>query len=161
MAVFAALFRDYSAATRPENALEGEAACFDHVSKRAVAACQQCGRFVCQLCAVQLGEQVWCPSCVAAGRGEARGANPEQSRVLYDSIALNGLILSFLLLAPFSIITAPAAVIYAIVNWKKPLSLVRKSRWRIVVTIILGLAITAIWLSLAVYVTAHWHTVMG
>ncbi len=73
---------------QPEAALEGEAACFDHPAKRAVAACQQCGRFVCQLCAVDLSGATWCPSCVAAGAGRARAANPESWRTLYDSIAL-------------------------------------------------------------------------
>ncbi len=44
---FPAMFADRAAVT-PEAALTGEAACFDHPGKRAVAACRQCGRFVCQ-----------------------------------------------------------------------------------------------------------------
>ena len=75
-------------ASRAETALEGEGACFDHPAKRAVAACQQCGRFVCQLCAVQFGSGVWCPSCVAASSGKARQANSDTSRTLYDTWAL-------------------------------------------------------------------------
>ncbi len=62
------------AEARPEAALAGEAACFDHPSKRAVAACSQCGRFVCRLCSVEFGGAVWCPACVAAGAGRARAA---------------------------------------------------------------------------------------
>src|ERR1035437_6607789 len=81
---FPALFRDAAGPVRPEAALDGEAACFDHAGKRAVAACHQCGRFMCQLCAVEFGGQSWCPSCVAAGSGQARVANPDSSRVLYD-----------------------------------------------------------------------------
>ena len=75
-------------AARPEVALDGEAACFDHPGKRAVAACHQCGRFVCLLCSVEFGGQVWCPSCVAAGRGQGKPSILEPSRMLYDSIAL-------------------------------------------------------------------------
>src|ERR687886_1007892 len=61
----AALFR--ATADTPESAEEGEATCFDHPSSKAVAACAQCGRFVCQLCAVEIKGSTYCPSCVAAG----------------------------------------------------------------------------------------------
>ncbi len=74
---------------RPEAALDGEAACFDHPSKRAVAACRHCGRFVCQLCSVEFGEEIWCPSCVTSRAGSAERANLETSRTLYDSVALS------------------------------------------------------------------------
>src|SRR5271169_1561219 len=47
-----------SAPAPAEFAAEGEAACFDHPNKRAVAACQQCGRFVCQLCSVEFGPTI-------------------------------------------------------------------------------------------------------
>src|SRR5690348_16534065 len=52
--------------SHPEPALEGEAACFDHPGKRATSACSQCGRYVCGLCSVEFGAEVWCPGCVAA-----------------------------------------------------------------------------------------------
>ena len=67
-----------------EVALEGEAACFDHPAKRAVSACQQCGRYVCRLCAVDFGQGTWCPSCVAAGAGAARAARLDASPQLSD-----------------------------------------------------------------------------
>jgi hypothetical protein len=79
------MFREAVAPARPAAALDGQAACFDHAGKRAVAACNQCGRFVCDLCKVDFGGQVWCPSCVSAGSGAARAAHPDSSRVLYDS----------------------------------------------------------------------------
>jgi hypothetical protein len=128
-----------------EVALEGEAACFDHPEKRAVAACQQCGRFVCQLCAVDFGGGTWCPSCVAAGAGAARSANPEAARTLYDSIALI-IPLASLLLWPFTIVTGPGAAVFSIMKWHAPLSLVRRFRWRFVAAIIVGLGETAGWI---------------
>jgi hypothetical protein len=158
VAVFPAMFRDAAAATRPEAALGGEASCFDHATKRAVAACTQCGRFVCQLCAVEFRGQVWCPACVAAGSGQARVVSPDTSRILYDSIAMTGLILSCIVFWPISVLTGPAALIFAIVNWKKPLSLVRRSRWRFVAAIVLGLLITGGWVVLGVYLMAHWQS---
>src|SRR5690348_8619037 len=106
--VFPATFTQPQIPALPEGAAQGEAACFDHPNKRAVAACRQCGRFVCQLCAVEFGDETWCPSCVAAGAGQARAAHAETSRTLYDSIAFT-LPLASLLLWPFTFATGPAA----------------------------------------------------
>ena len=125
--------------------MEGDAACFDHPLKRAVAACRQCGRFVCPLCAVALGDATWCPSCVAAGAGQARAANLESSRTLYDTVALATPLLS-LLMWPFTVITGPGAIVFSIVKWRAPLSVVRRSRWRFVVAILIGLAEITAWI---------------
>jgi hypothetical protein len=124
---------------RTESAVEGEATCFDHPSKRAVAACSQCGRFVCQLCSVEFANQVWCPSCVAAGLGKARPAKAETSRTLYDSLALM-IPVGGLILYPFMVLTAPASLVMTVLKWKQPLSLVRRNRWRFIVAILLSLA---------------------
>jgi hypothetical protein len=128
-----------------EAALDGEAACFDHPAKRAVAACQQCGRFVCQLCAVELGDATWCPSCVAAGAGQAKAAKLDGSRILYDSVALMAPLVA-LLMWPFTIIAAPGAIVLAIAKWRAPLSLVRRNRWRFVAAILVGLTEVGLWI---------------
>ena len=140
---FPAMFTD-RAVVVPEAALTGEAACYDHPGKRAVAACQQCGRFVCQLCSVELGGVICCPSCVAAGAGQARAANADAQRTLYDSIALTLPLIS-LLFWPVTIATAPASIVISITKWKQPLSLVRPSRWRFVAAIVVSLAMLAGW----------------
>src|SRR5882724_9741820 len=106
-----------AAATRPESAMEGEAACFDHPGKRAVAACSQCGRYVCGLCSVENGAEVWCPSCVTMRAGRAQAANLETSRMLYDSIALT-LPLASLIMWPFTIAAAPASLVIGVAKWK-------------------------------------------
>lgn len=144
---FPAMFAERAAAA-PEAALTGEAACYDHPGKRAVAACQQCGRFVCQLCSVELGGVIWCPSCVAAGAGQARAANADAQRTLYDSIALTLPLIS-LLMWPLTIATAPAAIVISISKWRQPLSLVRRSRWRFVAAIVISLAMLAGWVLIA------------
>jgi hypothetical protein len=140
---FPAMFAERVAAA-PEAALTGEAACYDHPGKRAVAVCQQCGRFVCQLCSVELGGVICCPSCVAAGAGQARAANADAQRTLYDSIVLT-LPLVSLLFWPVTIATAPAAIVISISKWKQPLSLVRRSRWRFVAAIAVSLTMLAGW----------------
>jgi len=147
--VFPAALRP-AATVRPETALDGEATCFDHPAKRAVAACRHCGRFVCQLCSVELGDEIWCPSCVTARAGQAERANLETSRTLHDSVALTVPLLS-LVMWPLTIVTGPGAVVYSIVKWRAPLSLVRPNRWRFVAAILIGLAEVAGWLLLIVY----------
>jgi hypothetical protein len=126
----------------PETAMAGEACCYDHPTKRAVAACAQCGRFICQLCSVDFGGGTWCPSCVAAGAGAAKEANAETGRTLYDTMVL---LLPFATLVfwPLLVLTGPGTVILAAMKWKQPLSLVRRSRWRFVVGIAFGLSATA------------------
>ena len=148
--IFPALLTPGNAPSIPESALEGEAACFDHPSKRAVAACHQCGRFVCALCSVEFGGQVWCPTCVAEGKGQTKAVYLEPSRTLCDSIAMTVPLLS-LVLWPITIVTGPGTVVFAAMTWKRPLSLVRKSRWRFVVGILIGGLEAVGWIWLLIY----------
>jgi hypothetical protein len=148
--VFPALFEAPSGPALAEGALDGEAACFDHPSKRAVAACQQCGRFVCLLCSVEFGGHVWCPTCVAGGKGQSKAVSLEPVRTLYDSIALT-VPLASLIFWPITIVTGPGTLVFSAMTWKRPLSLVRKRRWRFVVACLIGLAQTAGWLWLIVF----------
>jgi len=136
-----------------EVAIEGEAACFDHSARRAVAACHQCGRYVCQLCAVEFGGQTWCPSCVTAGAGKARSANLEASRNLFDSTALI-LPLVSLLLYPFTLVAAPASLVLSAMKWSQPLSLVRRSRWRFVAAILISVSEIAGWALLIAFLVS-------
>jgi len=142
--VFPAAFRA-PAAAHPEMPFEGEAACFDHPGKRATASCRQCGRFVCQLCAVEFSGETWCPSCVAAGAGAAKAASLDASRTLFDSIALTVPLLS-LIIWPATIVAGPGAVVLSILKWRSPPSVVRRSRWRFVAAILIGLAETGGWI---------------
>ena len=141
-----------SAAARPEAAQEGEAVCFDHPGKRAVASCQQCGRFVCQLCSIEFGDGVWCPSCVANSSGKAGKAHSETSRMLYDTWALA---IPFVLLViwPLTLLSAPAVVALAVMKWRQPISLVRRNRWRFVAGLLVAVAQGGAW------VWFIWYTV--
>jgi len=149
VSVFPAAFQQH-APTLAEGAAEGEAACFDHPNKKAVAACSQCGRFVCQLCAVEFGGDVWCPSCVTAGAGKAKAATTESARTLYDSIVFT-LPLFSLLLWPLTIVAAPAALALTVLRWKQPLSLVRRFRWRFLAGGVAAFVETGLWCWALVY----------
>lgn len=135
-------------------ALGGEATCFDHPNKRAEAACRQCGRYLCRLCSVEFGTEIWCPSCVAGRSGAAQAAHPETSRTLYDSIVLT-LPLASLLVWPFTALAAPGALVIGAARWKRPTSLVRRWRWRMPVGMAVALVEAGLWTWGIVYLAAR------
>jgi hypothetical protein len=140
--IFPAAFR-LAHSTEFESAAEGDAACFDHPASRASASCVQCGRFVCQLCVVELLGNTYCPSCMAAGVSKlaghgVAGHGMAGSRVAYDSIAL-ATALGPLLFFPITLLTGPIAIFLSLRYWKRPLPLMHANRWRFVASILIGL----------------------
>jgi hypothetical protein len=129
--------------------VEGESSCFYHPAKRAAAACESCGRFLCALCDVDLNGQHLCPACLETGRRKGRLKQLENRRMLYDSMALT-LALAPLLLFYFTIITAPATLYVVIRYWNAPPSIVGRGKWRMVVAFIVALVEIAGWI-LVVY----------
>jgi hypothetical protein len=123
---FPALYRTAEKVDLAQLALaEGEGCCYEHSSNKAVALCSNCGRFLCELCEVPLGSQIFCPDCVFAKKDGL-----EAHRVKFDSIAL-ALAVWPLLIFYFTVITAPLSLVMAIYAWKRPTSIVRRSRWRV------------------------------
>jgi hypothetical protein len=134
---------------------DDDASCFYHESKKAVQACSQCGRFVCALCAVQIGNDVLCPGCIVSGEkkpeAHTRVADRlERGRKLYDSLALAVAIVPALTVW-LSIFGGPAALYIVIRYWKRPTSIVRRYQWRKWLALGLGLAETGGWIWLIAY----------
>ncbi len=109
---------------RPPAAIgEGSAGCFHHPANQAEAACGQCGRFVCSLCADGCGERAVCTVCFARGTaaGEARF---RRRAVLYDAIAL------LMAAVPvMTVLTGPLVGIFSWVTWKKTRPAVPRTGW--------------------------------
>ena len=118
--------------------VEGEASCYEHRSKRAVALCSHCGRFLCGLCEVEVGGSVWCPECLGASGSRPKLAALETSRTLYDSIALTLATWPLFIFFYASVFTAPAALYVAIRYWNAPSSLVPRKRWRQIAAILIA-----------------------
>jgi hypothetical protein len=136
---------------------EEDASCFYHESKKAAHSCSQCGKFVCALCAAQIGEQILCPGCIVAGEKGAGKKNRsfaadrlERGRPLYDSLALIIAVLPAFTIS-LTIIGGPAAVYLALRYWKRPTSIVRRYQWRKWLALGLGLAETGGWVWLFTY----------
>ncbi|MBK8475617.1 MAG: hypothetical protein IPL39_04715 [Opitutaceae bacterium] len=122
---------------RPESATLGDdATCFFHTTNRAEAVCAGCGRLLCAVCAVDFAGKCLCPSCIAA-RPIAAQPDAVKSRLLWDSLALSLATLP-ILMWPVTLVTAPAAIGLAIYGWNKPGSLVRGSKTRLVVAMVLA-----------------------
>jgi hypothetical protein len=154
-AVFPAAYRAYDAGRPAEAVLtDGEAGCFYHQDKKAVIACEGCGRFLCGLCDVSIAGQHLCPGCIETGKKKGRLPQIGKHRLLYDDIALAVAILP-LLIWFVTCITAPIAIYLVVRHWKSPGSLVRRGKGRFVLAFIFaGLELTG-WCALAIGLLMH------
>lgn len=150
--VFPALFRVPAAGEPGENLLPGaeaEAACFFHPHKRAATPCAQCGRFLCRLCDLDFGDgRHLCPECVRAGRDQGRMPELENGRTFHDRLALLLSVVPVLVILvwPFTLFTAPAALFLTLRYWHEPaLGPVPRSRGALLVAIALSLLQIAAW----------------
>src|SRR5882672_284959 len=134
--IFPVFFRSVATGRAGEAILvEGESSCFYHPQKKAVLPCDGCGRFLCALCDCELNGQHFCPVCLEVGRTKGKIKSLENERVLYDSIALSLAILP-LVIAYFTILTAPMALYVAIRYWNAPRSIVHRTKSRLVLAVI-------------------------
>jgi len=129
--VFPALFRPIGPGHAGEAIMvEGESSCFYHSQKKAVRACDMCGRFLCALCDCELKGRHLCPACLESGQKKQKIQGLEDLRVLYQRQAL---IVSFIPLI------GPIAIFLALRYWKTPGSLVSPMRWAMPVALTFGI----------------------
>ena len=146
--IYPALQRSFSTEAGEPIQTVGESACFAHPEKRAVAACQKCGRFVCGLCRIEWGDALLCPACVSAA--ERRTDLLVRSRMLYDTMALGIALLSVILLY-LSLFTAPLAIWLGIKALRSPGSIVPRTKFRAWAAIVLASCEVVGWTWLIVY----------
>ena len=119
---------------------EGDTPCFYNPRRKATATCSQCGVFISDSWSAKWGAQTICLRCLEKMRATRRSPQFESDRWLWDNICL------LLALAPLCLffwfigfVTAPAALILGIWAWKKPRSLVPRSRFRLGLALVLSL----------------------
>lgn len=144
--VFPALNRPTLPAVAAPVLVEGESSCFYHPHKRAVIACENCGRFLCALCDIEVGDKHRCPACLSSAGRKQDGL--EKRRTLYDGIAL-ALATFPLLLWPFTIFTAPAALYLTVRHWRTPPGIFPRTKIRFVIAFLLAGAQVVGWAYLA------------
>jgi len=134
--LFPALFRDVEPARTGQSVgAEDQASCFFHENREAVVACDQCGRFLCELCDLEMSDRHLCPQCLQAPASDpARGNEITATKtiVLYDSIALS-LAVAPLLVPYVTIFTAPIVLFLVVRYWRRQQSAIPRSRVRFVV----------------------------
>lgn len=144
--VFPALYRPPETVPAENASAPGDATCFYHAHKTAKSVCAGCGRFVCALCEVDLGEGPFCPSCLSAGRKKGKIAKIERGRMRYDKIALTLAIVPSITII-FTILSAPAVLFMVVKYWNAPRSLVSPSGWRFVVAGIIAMIQVGLWVT--------------
>jgi hypothetical protein len=131
-----------------------EAACFFHADKKAVVPCANCGRFLCGTCDCEIHGRHICPTCLDLGAGSGGTGSLVTRRVLYDNISLSLAALPILTVY-LPVITAPTSIFFAIKYWKKPGSIVPRTKIRFIVAIVLSmiqiLGIAAIIAAIAIF----------
>lgn len=151
--VFPACFERAPGPVRAEDAvLDDEARCFYLPEKKAVAVCDSCGVFLSSLYVFELDGKNLCPKCVEKGKAKGDLKSLEHTRVCYDSVALS-LSLLPIIMWPFTLVTAPMALYIAVRNWKKPCSIIPRSKVRFVFAIFFALIQIVGWafLGLGIY----------
>jgi hypothetical protein len=132
-AVFPAI-TNYTLGVSP-SALEGEteASCFYHPQSRAIVPCQQCGRFLCALCDLEVDGRHVCPRCFE------RTETVEPRRMMYDSLALAISTFPMLLFWP-ALVGAPWALFLVFRRWSAPSSIVPRTKIRFVLAALFAAA---------------------
>lgn len=134
---FPALFRPVAGGSQgPAAVTEGEATCFHHDQKRAVSHCDECGKFLCQLCDVLVEDRHFCPQCVQAGMTKGKLRQLERGRARHDQVMLA---LAFLGVLFWMLPLLPLAVlVMGVLKWKAPVSRVYRTHVRMGVAMVLA-----------------------
>ena len=146
-----ALYQRDQAAEKARDADLDDAGCFFHDSKKAEYVCSSCGRFLCELCALQMGGETLCTSCL-----EHRRKKPEEHQEFisrqfrHDKLAL-GLAVVPLIYFPLTLFTAPAALFVGFRFWKKELVLATHVRGRLIAALVFSLLEIVGWIVLFIF----------
>ncbi|MBD3420646.1 MAG: hypothetical protein GF398_11065 [Chitinivibrionales bacterium] len=131
-----------------------EAACYHHADKRAVVACDSCGKFLCSLCEIEIDKHRLCPDCLSREKMDGDNKNLQTGNVLYDKIALVLALYPLLLIfaAYFTVITAPIALFITLRYWKKQRSIVPRSSIRFAIAFLLSVLEIIGWILIGIFI---------
>lgn len=154
--IFPAFTREQAAVGAEPVLVEGQASCFYHPHKSAVVTCASCGRFLCALCDVEIGDVHRCPRCLEAGRRRQQLQTLETEHTRYDRIAL-ALTTLALFFWPITLVTAPAALFLVIRYWNRRSKVLPGSRVAYVVAGLLAIAEMGGWTFLFYMMIHGWR----
>lgn len=125
-------------------ATEGSSVCYFHPEKSAAIECTECGRLICNLCSIKIGEKTRCPGCLHSGENKEQ----KNERFLMSSLAFMLAVypVLFIFTIYFTCITAPAAFVCSILAWRRPGPMFALWRWREIFALILSTIQIIIWI---------------
>jgi hypothetical protein len=144
---FPEFHRDSSSHPGIHLAQENGTVCFFHSRYRAMTPCDSCGRFLCEICAISVGDRQLCAECFSQLRDQRNETGLVHYTALFDNVAL------FLVIAPvvtlvfwiFTIFTAPISLFLSFFYWSRQWNLVRRSRLRFAMAILLSILLIEFW----------------
>jgi hypothetical protein len=139
ISVFPAIDRQIAGSAPEALRSETEASCFYHPHSRAATVCEECGRFLCALCDLEIEGRHMCPRCFESGVGAHKIQTAEPRRVMYDSMALALATFPFLLLWP-ALIGAPWSLFIVVRRWSAPSSVVPRTKIRFIIAALFAVA---------------------
>src|SRR6185369_11464514 len=119
--------------------------CFFHPKKQAVVPCDECGRFLCGLCNVELGNRNICPGCIDGGLQKGKLPSLKTQRRHYDSIAFAIAVLPAFMIWP-TIFTSPIALYLCASHWNDPAGILPRTRWRLMAASVIAFLQLLAWL---------------
>jgi DNA-directed RNA polymerase subunit RPC12/RpoP len=133
--VFPAIRRAHAGVAPEALQTETEASCFYHPQSRAAIPCQECGRFLCSLCELEVDGRHICPRCFERVALET----VETRRPMYDTIALILATFPAVLFWP-AFVGAPWALFLVFRRWNAPGSVVPRTKIRFLLAALFALA---------------------
>jgi hypothetical protein len=138
-------------------AQEHEAVCYFHSRYRAKNPCDNCGRFLCEICAINVGSRQLCAECLSLMRKQRNETGLVQYAALFDNVSL------FLVTAPvitiffwfLTILSAPVSIFLSFYYWPRQWNLLPRSRIRFVLAILFSLILIGFWVFLIYYIATH------
>ena len=118
---------------------ETEASCFYHPQSRASTVCDECGRFLCALCDLEVEGRHICPRCFESGVSAHKIQTAEPRRAMHDTTALALATLPFLLIWP-ALIAAPWSLVIVVSRWNAPSSVVPRTKIRFILAALFAVA---------------------
>jgi uncharacterized Zn finger protein (UPF0148 family) len=93
--------------------VETSAPCSTHARNLAVAACEHCGKFMCELCKISADGKVYCPACFGRLSSEGALASTVTRFKNYEGLALVCILFCWLF-SPSSIVAVPLGIYYCL-----------------------------------------------
>jgi len=90
------------------------------------------------VCDVVIHNQHICPGCIGSNKNDTKLTQFQSRRIMHDNITMM-LALTPLVFGWLGVLVAPAALVYGIIRWRAPGSLVPRSKVRFVLAMLVAL----------------------